>query len=93
MPPNCVHTVVPILWVECTPGAVGTGAGERTGAPLTIGRTFLTFYDFDTGIPRFEGALPSIEAMQMGPQALRLEAKNRVVEASLAGEVADGFFG
>jgi len=33
----------------------------------TIPVTYFTFYDFDTGLPRFDSALASPEAMQMDP--------------------------
>ena len=38
--------------------------------PLTIGRTFITFYDFDQGEPTFSGSYTQREAMQLDNQAL-----------------------
>lgn len=40
-----------------------------SGAPETLSRTYVTFYDFDTGRGRFDGAMASVEMMQMGPEA------------------------
>ena len=43
-----------------------------TGTPVELPRTFLTFYDFDTGKgadESVEGSQVQIEALQMGPQA------------------------
>jgi hypothetical protein len=42
-------------------------------SPMPIGRTFLTFYDFDVGASQVAGASPAIEMMQMGPQAAHVE--------------------
>jgi len=44
-----------------------------TGAQLTLGRVFLTFFDFDTGLSQIIGAEPAVEMMQMGPEAARLD--------------------
>jgi len=44
-----------------------------TGAPIALGRTYMTFYDFDAGMSQVAGAEPAIEMMQMGPQATALE--------------------
>jgi len=33
--------------------------------PITLNRTFMAFYDFDTGLARFDNALSSPEAMQL----------------------------
>jgi hypothetical protein len=41
--------------------------------PITIGRTFLTFYDFDTGEPTFQQSRVQVEGFQPGPQAAAVE--------------------
>ena len=40
------------------------------GRPLTIGRTFMTFYDFDTSVVNADAAL---EVLHAGPQAALVE--------------------
>ena len=49
---------------------------DSTEAPLTIGRTFLSFYDFDTGLSQVTGAVPAVECMQIGPQAIDVRLPN-----------------
>ena len=44
---------------------------NATGGALTIGRTFFTFYDFDTGLSQVEGAVPAVECTQFGTQVVR----------------------
>ena len=39
--------------------------------PVDLGRAFFSFWDVDTGQPTFAGSDIQIEAMQMGPQAIR----------------------
>ena len=46
-----------------------TFIGRNSGAPVTIDRTYMTFYDFDTGRPEFDGSDTQIEVMQVGPEA------------------------
>jgi hypothetical protein len=46
--------------------------GRNSGNPIVIDRTYLTFYDFDTGVPRFDGSEAQVEVMQMWPQASSL---------------------
>ena len=41
--------------------------------PVTLERTYLTFYDLDTGEATTEGSGTQIEALQIGPQALTQE--------------------
>ena len=52
-------------------GSTFTCASSPTiGEPLTLGRTFVTFYDFDGGrSSAASNALPGREVMQIGPQA------------------------
>jgi hypothetical protein len=45
----------------------------RSFVPITLGRTFLTFYDFDTGAARFSGSDTQLELMQIDPQAAYVE--------------------
>ena len=42
---------------------------SSSGGVYQVDRTYMTFYDFDTGISQVVGAVPAIETMQMGPQA------------------------
>ena len=38
-----------------------------------IDKTYMTFYDFDTGMPQFDDSNVQVEVMQMGPEASTLE--------------------
>ena len=58
--------------------------------PLWIGRTFITFYDFDTGAPQFEGSFQQIEAMQFGPQAAAFEVA-RATQLNVNGGTPEPF--
>jgi hypothetical protein len=49
------------------------GQASRTYQPITLGRTFLTFYDFDTGAARFSGSNTQHELLQIDPQAIHPE--------------------
>lgn len=46
---------------------------DGAGAPIVIQKTYLTFYDFDTGWSQVIGAVPAVECMQMGPQATAIQ--------------------
>ena len=41
--------------------------GGSARAPIVLPRTYMTFYDFDTGQPQFEGSYVQREAMQTDP--------------------------
>ena len=47
---------------------------SENGTPLTIWRTYMTFFDFDTGAPQFDASNTQLECMQIGP-----EARQRIV--------------
>ena len=40
---------------------------RSTGEPYVIDKSYFTFYDFDTGAPRFDGSRTQVEIMQAGP--------------------------
>ena len=52
---------------------------------VNIGRTFITFFDHDTGEPQFAGSYTQIEAMQFGPQAVAFEVAD-LTELSIKSE-------
>ena len=39
--------------------------------PVKLARTYMSFYDFDTGVARFDGSATQSEAMQIDPQAVQ----------------------
>ena len=41
--------------------------GGSSREPIALPRTYMTFYDFDTGAPRVDEAAPAPEALQMDP--------------------------
>ena len=43
-----------------------------SGQPIALERTYVTFYDFDTGQPYVEGSDTQVECVQIGPEAERL---------------------
>ena len=47
-------------------------ANQRTSDPYVIDRTYMSFYDFDTGEANFEGSETQVEVMQMDPAATSL---------------------
>ena len=57
-----------------------TFIGRNSGAPIVLDRTFMSFYDFDTGVPRFDGSDTQVEIVQIGPetQALWLAANTEI---------------
>ena len=45
---------------------------QRTSDPYVIDRTYMSFYDFDTGEAKFAGSETQVEVMQMDPAATSL---------------------
>ena len=46
--------------------------GDSVAETTSSSEDTTTFYDFDTGVPRFDGSLSQVEALQVGPQASTL---------------------
>jgi hypothetical protein len=44
--------------------------------PIELERTFISFYDLDTGEPTFARSSVQVEAIQMGPQAVDVQTMN-----------------
>ena len=60
-----------------------TFVGARNGVPVGLSRTFITFYDFDTGVERFDGSRTQVECAQVrGVSALRTSLASEVVQHS-----------
>ena len=60
---NSDLTMVELRYEFVTRAAPYTAASTPT--PLVVRRTYLSFYDFDTGVPRFDGSATQAEAMQL----------------------------
>lgn len=47
----------------------------ENGGPLAapIARSYLSFYDFDSGWSQVSGAVPAVECLQLGPQATKVD--------------------
>ena len=69
---------------------MGLSQTTLDGRPLAIARAFITFYDFDTGAPQFEGSFQQIEAMQFGPQAAAFEVA-RATQLNVNGGTPEPF--
>jgi hypothetical protein len=56
------------------------GAYQQLGlsglVPIELERTFISFYDLDTGEPTFARSSVQVEAIQMGPQAVDVQTMN-----------------
>lgn len=58
--------------VETTSGSYAAN-GLSGLQPITLRRSYLSFYDLDTGEARFEDSKTQIEAIQIGPQVTATE--------------------
>ena len=57
-----------------------TGAYRSVGLSglesITIDRSYITFYDLDTGVPYVDNSKTQIEAIQLGPQTITTEVSS-----------------
>ena len=69
---NDQFTIVQLKYeflTETSPNSYTATGNYRYGLqPIDLERIYFSFWDADTGISQVQGAVPAVEAMQMGPQ-------------------------
>jgi hypothetical protein len=55
--------------------------GTNSGAPLMLGRTFITIFDFDTGLTHSDGSTTQVECVQVnGAASLQTAVASEIVQ-------------